>query len=309
MAQPDSVPACIKALSNQTFVAEVTSPALAVLVPLLQRALNDRSMEVQRRTVVVITNFVKLVRDPRIAAKYLSSLVDGVEKIATGAAFPEVRAFAQTALDTLLKSGASKAGPPPEHRDIESERAESLAALHTLLPEDISNPPATANGPRIPKYSLLDESLKFQAQIIAELVHKRTFDNPAVWQRSIGLFMGSWLSKEQASAFSESVRSHLQAVDHVGGCSGPLSTILIDYCRRSTTSPLSTTLTKANPSVIPSSPWLTVPFSFSLTPSSDCSADAVMVSLAQTGLGSLHSCVSCEMGKLRTSPDRTRSSV
>lgn len=90
MAQPDSVPACIKALSNQTFVAEVTAPALAVMVPLLQRALNDRSMEVQRRTVVVIDNFVKLVRDPRIAATYLSCLVDGVEKIAKGAAFPEV---------------------------------------------------------------------------------------------------------------------------------------------------------------------------------------------------------------------------
>ena len=90
MSNPDSVPACIKALSNTTFVAEVTAPALAVLVPLLIRALNDRSMEVQRRTVVVIDNLVKLVRDPTVAATYLSPLVDGVEKIAKGAAFPEV---------------------------------------------------------------------------------------------------------------------------------------------------------------------------------------------------------------------------
>jgi hypothetical protein len=93
MAEPGAVPACIKSLSNTTFVAEVKAPALAVLVPLLQRALNDRSMEVQRRTVIVIDNLVKLVRDPRIAATYLSSLVDGVEKIATGAAFPEVRSL------------------------------------------------------------------------------------------------------------------------------------------------------------------------------------------------------------------------
>ena len=53
MSNPDSVAACIKALSSTTFVAEVTAPALAVLVPLLIRARNDRSMEVQRRTVVV----------------------------------------------------------------------------------------------------------------------------------------------------------------------------------------------------------------------------------------------------------------
>lgn len=90
MSDPDSVPACIKALSNTTFVAEVTAPALAVLVPLMIRALNDRSMEVQRRSVVVIDNLVKLVRDPTVAATYLSPLVEGVEKIAKGAAFPEV---------------------------------------------------------------------------------------------------------------------------------------------------------------------------------------------------------------------------
>lgn len=91
MVNPDAVAACIKSLSSTTFVREVKAPALAVLVPLLTRALNDRSMEVQRRTVVVVENLVKLVRDPHVAAVYLSSLVEGVQKIATGAAFPEVR--------------------------------------------------------------------------------------------------------------------------------------------------------------------------------------------------------------------------
>ena len=77
-------------MSNTTFVAEVTAPALAVLVPLLLRALNDRSMDTQRRTVVIIDNLVKLVRDPTVAATYLSPLVEGVDKVAKGAAFPEV---------------------------------------------------------------------------------------------------------------------------------------------------------------------------------------------------------------------------
>lgn len=80
-------------MSNTTFVAEVTAPALAVLVPLLSRALNDRSMDTQRRTVVVIENLVKLVRDQNVAATYLSQLVEGVDKIAKGAAFPEVSLF------------------------------------------------------------------------------------------------------------------------------------------------------------------------------------------------------------------------
>lgn len=67
------------------------APALVVLVPLLTRALNDRSVEVQRRAVVVIDNQVKLVRDPVVAATHLGPLVIGVNKIAEGAAFPEVR--------------------------------------------------------------------------------------------------------------------------------------------------------------------------------------------------------------------------
>jgi elongation factor 3 len=111
MSDPASVPLCIKSLSNTTFVAEVTAPALAVLVPLLTRALNDRSMEVQRRAVVVIDNLVKLVRDPVVAATYLGPLVAGVDKIAKGAAFPEVRGvyrrLPSTDLDLDLRSALS----------------------------------------------------------------------------------------------------------------------------------------------------------------------------------------------------------
>jgi elongation factor 3 len=109
MSDPTSVPLCIKSLSNTTFVAEVTAPALAVLVPLLTRALNDRSMEVQRRAVVVIDNLVKLVRDPVVAATYLGALVTGVDKIAKGAAFPEVRGVHRRlpATDLDLRSALS----------------------------------------------------------------------------------------------------------------------------------------------------------------------------------------------------------
>ncbi|KII92907.1 hypothetical protein PLICRDRAFT_89417 [Plicaturopsis crispa FD-325 SS-3] len=214
MANPDSVPACIKALSSTTFVAEVTSPALAVLVPLLMRALNDRSMEVQRRTVVVVDNLVKLVRDPNVAATYLSPLVDGVEKIAKGAAFPEVRAFGEAALATLLKSGASASGPPPVRRDVDGETKEALTALLTLLPKDLlvvaSGKP---NGPYSPKHQALGQSLDFQASMVADLVFYRTFDDVKVWNRCVAVYEKPWLGDADATTFAESVRSHFYAID------------------------------------------------------------------------------------------------
>ncbi|KAG6903068.1 hypothetical protein C0995_006255 [Termitomyces sp. Mi166 len=206
MSNPDSVPACIKALSSTTFVAEVTAPALAVLVPLLLRALNDRSMEVQRRTVVVIDNLVKLVRDPRVAAIYLSPLVEGVTKIATGAAFPEVRAFAETALNTLLKSGASANGPPANHRDVAGETAAALSTLVSQLPSDL-----LLNG--APKFPLLSRSLDFQASMVADLVAARSFNDTEAWRRCVGVYLTIWAHRDAADAFAEAIRLHYHTID------------------------------------------------------------------------------------------------
>lgn len=214
MSNPDAVPPCIKALSSTTFVAEVTAPTLAVLVPLLIRALNDRSMEVQRRTVVVIDNLVKLVRDPNVAARWLSPLFDGVEKIAKGAAFPEVRAFAEGALNTLTKAGASKDGPPPSHRDLEQEKASTLGALTTLLPADlVTVSPTSPNGPPTPRHPLLSQTLEFVASLVAELVYARQLSDPEVWKRCVGVYMGPWLSDGAESGYAESVRKHFLAAD------------------------------------------------------------------------------------------------
>ena len=90
MASPSAVPATIKALSSTTFVSEVNAPVLAVMVPLLVRALKERSTDTTRMTCIVVANLVKLVRDPDVAATYLGVLVPGVTNVATGAAFPEV---------------------------------------------------------------------------------------------------------------------------------------------------------------------------------------------------------------------------
>ncbi|KAG6889422.1 hypothetical protein C0992_005279 [Termitomyces sp. T32_za158] len=208
MSNPESVPACIKALSSTTFVAEVTAPALAVLVPLLLRALNDRSMEVQRRTVVVIDNLVKLVRDPKVAATYLSPLVEGVTKIATSAAFPDVRAFAETALNTLLKSGASANGPPTNHRDVVGETAAALVTLVSRLPSGL-----LLNG--APKYSSLEETLDFQASMVADLVAARSFNDIEAWRRCVCVYMTLWTDHDTATAFAEAIRLHYYGIDQV----------------------------------------------------------------------------------------------
>ncbi|KAJ3351196.1 hypothetical protein HDU83_009112 [Entophlyctis luteolus] len=105
IAHPNHITECIQKLSSTTFVAEVNGTALAILVPILVRALNERSMVVQRQTVIIINNLCKLVRDPAEAGQFLPLLLPGIDTIIEMAAFPEVRALATAARNTLVKAG------------------------------------------------------------------------------------------------------------------------------------------------------------------------------------------------------------
>jgi len=127
----------------------------------------------------------------------------------------QVRAFGETALNTLLKSGASSSGPPPTHRNIDGETFEVLLILKTLLPEELAlTPPGSPNAPKVPKYNLLKTSLNFQAALVADLLHDRKFDIQT-WGRCIGVYMTVWLDEKSGTAFAESVRCHYLAIDHV----------------------------------------------------------------------------------------------
>ncbi|KAI1456810.1 prion formation protein [Annulohypoxylon moriforme] len=96
----------IHALSQTTFVAEVTSPVLALLTPFLERTLNNptTAQEVLRQTVVITENLTKLVHDPIEARTFLPKLQPGVKSVVERAPLPEVREIATRALDVMDKA-------------------------------------------------------------------------------------------------------------------------------------------------------------------------------------------------------------
>ena len=107
MAHPDKVPDVMEKLSATTFVADMHGPALAIMVPLLVRALNERSAHVQRQTTIIVDNLCKLVKDPAEAGQFLPNLLPGLERIIDVAAAPEIRALATAARNTLIKAGGA----------------------------------------------------------------------------------------------------------------------------------------------------------------------------------------------------------
>lgn len=173
MDRPDHVPACIKKLSSITFVAEVTGPALAVMVPLLSRALNERSQTVQRQSVIIVDNLCKLVRDPHTAATFLPSLLPAMERIEQGAAFPEVREHAKSAVDTLHTAFAAAEQSKQVASDPAKARAEACEAALRRLSDAVQ--------PHVPQgvvFSALGDAwtrtgLEYVAHLIVRLADKR----------------------------------------------------------------------------------------------------------------------------------------
>lgn len=177
MRAPDTVPECIKRLSATTFVAEVTGPALAIMVPLLARALNERNQNVQRQVSIIVENLTKLVRDPHQAVRFLPALTPGVERIAVGASFPEVRDHAQSALDTLKAAtkvvGEAKAEEDPKvqfntAKNEASDRIYKAVAAHV-----------DAKHTDVAKDKWAKIGLDYLAAIITRLADKRIVQQSA----------------------------------------------------------------------------------------------------------------------------------
>lgn len=101
-----SLQKAIHGLSQTTFVAEVTSPVLALLTPILERSLNNpsTSQEVLRQTVVVCENLTRLVHDPIEARVFLPKLQPGVKSVKDRASLPEVRELAGRAYNVMIKA-------------------------------------------------------------------------------------------------------------------------------------------------------------------------------------------------------------
>lgn len=108
LADPKKVPECVKSLSSVTFVAEVTEPALSLLVPILDKSLkmSSSSNDQLRQTVTVTENLTRLVNNKREIESFIPTLLPGVKKVFENASLPEVRELAGKALHVLQEADA-----------------------------------------------------------------------------------------------------------------------------------------------------------------------------------------------------------
>ncbi|KAK9453965.1 armadillo-type protein [Dipodascopsis uninucleata] len=114
IAKPTEVPETVHLLGATTFVQEVTSGTLSIMVPLLSRGLAERDTTIKRKAAVIIDNMCKLVEDPQIVAPFLPKLMPGLKSNHDNIADPEARDVTLRALNTLIRVGDVQDGKIPE---------------------------------------------------------------------------------------------------------------------------------------------------------------------------------------------------
>lgn len=128
LANPNKITECIKNLSSVTFVAEVTEPALSLLVPILDKSLkmSASSNDQLRQTVTVTENLTRLVNNKREIESFIPILLPGVEKVYNNASLPEVRELAGKAY-AVLKDAENEKSDGKFHGRITKEQAISFS--------------------------------------------------------------------------------------------------------------------------------------------------------------------------------------
>jgi len=113
-----NVPECVEKLAGCIFVQNVEAPALAVMIPVLWRGLNDKSESTKRRCCVIVDNMCKLIDDPREGSPLMAEIHPLIVKCTETIADPEAREKAEETLVTVEKIKAQCDRVPCDTRQI-----------------------------------------------------------------------------------------------------------------------------------------------------------------------------------------------
>jgi len=153
---------CVERLAGCVFVQNVETPALAVMLPVLTRGLNDKAEEVRRTCCLIVDNMCKVVEDPGEVQPLMPKLEPLVKATVEKMSDPEARAVAEKAYKTLQKA------------------AEGATDKNVLKPEDAL---------KVLKESLGDkaegEEAFYVAALAAAATSMRNFD-AAAWMAEVG---------------------------------------------------------------------------------------------------------------------------
>lgn len=104
ICKPADTNKAVSELMSTTFIVPVDSATLAILCPILARALKEKLAIHKRAACIVVSNMSKLVETPAAIAPFGSLLVPELQKVVKNVQFEEIRDEALKALNSLTKA-------------------------------------------------------------------------------------------------------------------------------------------------------------------------------------------------------------
>ncbi|KAF8061694.1 P-loop containing nucleoside triphosphate hydrolase protein [Lyophyllum atratum] len=163
----EEVPGTIALLSATTFVSEVDSPTLSLMVPLLSRGLSEKLTATKRKVAVIVDNMAKLVDSPVTVRPFLPKLLPGLIKVEQTIGDPEARGVVNKAIATLRQVGEVPNGDGSDLAPLKQAEggalAHSLVAIYKKLGSEIS---------------VAHVSTIYTSHLAANLVNAKNFEVP-----------------------------------------------------------------------------------------------------------------------------------
>ncbi|VDC02670.1 unnamed protein product [Peniophora sp. CBMAI 1063] len=166
----EEVPKTIQLLSATTFVSEVDSPTLSLMVPLLSRGLSEKLTATKRKVAVIVDNMAKLVDSHITVRPFIPKLLPGLLKVEQTIGDPEARSVVGRAIATLRQVGQipdDQDGTDLPHLKVATEQqlAHSLIEIYKK-----------AGGNPIP--SVADDVTIYVSRLATNATNQKNFDVP-----------------------------------------------------------------------------------------------------------------------------------
>jgi elongation factor 3 len=166
----EEVPKTIQLLSATTFVSEVDSPTLSLMVPLLSRGLNEKPTATKRKVAVIVDNMSKLVDSPVTVRPFIPKLLPGLLKIENTIGDPEARSVVGRAIATLRQVGEVPASS--DGSDLPPIKLADAGHLgHTLI-----SIYKKAGANPVPSVAAVEAI--YAAHLAVNMVNAKNFDTP-----------------------------------------------------------------------------------------------------------------------------------
>jgi elongation factor 3 len=166
----EEVPKTINLLSATTFVSEVDSPTLSLMVPLLARGLNEKPTATKRKVAVIVDNMAKLVDSAVTVRPFIPKLLPGLIKTESSIGDPEARTVVGRAIATLREVGDVPA--TSDGSDLGPIKQADAGHLGSILISIYKK----ANVEPLP--SVAATEAVYAAHLAANMVNAKNFDTP-----------------------------------------------------------------------------------------------------------------------------------